>query len=77
MELKLVGVVDDFISCVFNRSYSGIGEWQIVIANGSPNVKRFRQARFIKLSDGVCGLIHQTATTISNEDDTTTFSGIE
>lgn len=77
MALKLIGVVDDFISCVFTRSYSGIGGWQIVLENNSPNVARMRQARFIKLYSGVCGLINQTATVISNDDNTTTFTGVE
>ncbi len=60
----LSGVVDDFISCAFTRSYSGIGEWQIVISNYSIGAPILRNAHFIKITDGVCGIVNTSSIVI-------------
>ena len=73
----LSGVVDDFISCAFTRSYSGIGEWQIVISNYSIGAPILRNAHFIKITDGVCGIVNTSSIVIDQEDATTTITGIE
>lgn len=78
-ELDYLGIVDDFISCTFTRSFVGVGSWRVVISNHNPKLELFKQAQFIKLEDGCCGLINQQETVTNDEanGDTTAFSGEE
>ena len=55
--LNLLGVVDDFISFNFARSYSGIGVWQLVINGTSLNASRIKEMDFISLENDVAGLV--------------------
>lgn len=75
--LKLIGIVDDFQSFTFERSYSGIGEWQIVISGVSRSVSYLRQADFIKAGAGVAGLISKISEVKNETDNTITFNGVE
>ena len=73
----LTGVVEDFNSCVFQRSYYGIGEWKIEISNFSVGAELIRNADFIKLGDGVCGLVNSSSIIVSLDDNNTTIEGVE
>ena len=51
--LLFVGIVDDYSSFTFERSYSGIGEWQVVISGYSHNADYFAYADFIKAGEAL------------------------
>lgn len=78
-QLDYLGVIDDFISCTFTRSFAGLGNWSMVLANSNKKIPLLKEAQFIKLEDGCCGLINQSQTVINDEvdGDTTIFSGTE
>ena len=76
-KLNLLGVVDDFLSFNFNRSYSGIGEWQLVIDGSSLNATRIKGMDFISLADGVAGYVQRTEDIVENGVHTITYSGVE
>jgi hypothetical protein len=40
-QLDCLGFVDDFISCVFTRSWCGVGTFTIVMPNESRNLNIF------------------------------------
>ena len=75
--LKLIGIVDDFTSFTFERSYSNIGEWQIVISNYSNNAACLKKADFIKAGKGMSGLITKISQVKNDTDDTLTVVGVE
>jgi len=56
-KLNLLGVVDDFVSFNFTRSYSGIGEWQLVLNGSSLNASRIKGMDFISLGENVAGFV--------------------
>ena len=76
-ELEPIGFVDDFISCIFQRSWTGIGEWQIVMPKSSPHIKEFYDAQFIKLHPRAAGIINLAKVDINEQEQTVTFSGYE
>ena len=76
-ELEPIGFVDDFISCIFQRSWTGIGEWQIIMPKNSPHIKEFYEAQFIKLHPRAAGIINKTRVDINEQEQTVTFSGYE
>lgn len=71
------GVVDDYDSFTFERSYSGIGEWQIVISGYSKNAERLLQAQYIRAGNGVAGLITKHSEVRNETEYTITVNGIE
>lgn len=75
--LKLIGIVDDFTSFTFERSYSNVGEWQIVISNSSNNAACLKKADFIKAGKGMSGLITKVSQVKNDTDDTLTVVGVE
>lgn len=74
---QLSGVVDDFTSFTFERSYSGIGEWQIVIPSYKPNATLLKEADFIKCGKGIAGLITKINQVKNETEETLTVSGVE
>lgn len=76
-KLDVIGIVDEYISCIFTRSWTGVGEWQIVMPNDSNKTQLFREADFIKIHDKACGFIDQEETIVNNDNNTTTFVGKE
>lgn len=76
-KLDLIGIVEDFISMIFIRSWAGVGDWQIVMPTESPKTQLFREAQFIKIHDKACGFINQEETVVDDENNTTTFKGSE
>lgn len=76
-KLSLLGVVDDFISFNFTRSYSGIGEWQLVLDGSSLNAQRVKGMDFISLGEDKAGLVQHYENTIEDGKHTLTFSGVE
>ena len=75
--IQLVGIVDDYSSFTFERSYSGIGEWQVVISGYSHNADYFTRADFIKAGEGVAGLITKRTITHNETEYTITINGVE
>lgn len=75
--LLLLGVVDDYISFNFNRSYSGIGEWQLVLDGNTLNAQRVKGMSIISLSDGVAGYMKHYADVIEDGKHTITYTGVE
>lgn len=76
-KLNLLGVVDDFLSFNFNRSYSGVGEWQLVIDGSTLNATRVKGMNFISLADGVAGYVRHVEDIVEDGAHTITFSGVE
>lgn len=75
--IRFVGIVEDYTSFTFERSYSGIGEWQIVISGYSQNAQYLRIADFIQAGKGVCGLITKRTETRDGDNWELTFKGVE
>lgn len=76
-ELEPIGLVDDFISCIFKRSWAGIGEWQIVMPIQSPHIQEFNEAQFIRIHSRAAGVINKAKVEINEQAQTVTFSGYE
>lgn len=76
-KLNLLGVVDDFISFNFTRSYSGIGEWQLTLDGNSLNASRIKGMDFISLNNGVAGYVKHYEDIIQDGQHTITYSGVE
>ena len=72
--LIFVGIAEDYDSFSFERSYSGVGQFQIVISPYSMGAKYLLNADIIAVDAGVAGLI-TNKTEIKNE--TYTISGTE
>lgn len=75
--LSLLGVIDDFTSFNFTRSYSGIGEWQLVLDGSSLNAQRVKGMDFISIGEDKAGLVQHYEDTIEDGEHTLTFSGVE
>ena len=72
--LKLVGVVDDYESFTFERSYSSIGSWSLTISAFSKNVVYLRACDIISAGEGCAGLLTGE---VEVRNETYTFSGVE
>lgn len=75
--IALCGVVDDYTSFIFERSYSGIGEWQIVISGYSKNAEYLKAATYIKCGEGVAGIITKISENNTDGEYSLTFTGVE
>ena len=75
--LNLLGVVDDFISFNFTRSYSGIGEWQLVLDGSTLNAQRVKGMNFISLGKNVAGYVAKCEDNTTAGVNTVTFTGVE
>ncbi len=75
--LTLIGVVDDFVSFAFPRSYSNIGEWSLTLNAQSLNAMRVKRGDLISVSDGVAGLITQRSESLTRQGGIVTISGVE
>lgn len=71
------GIIDDFVSFVFNRSYSNIGEWTLVLNGNSLNTQRIKGMQIISLKDGVAGLVTKYEEANIDNEYTATYTGIE
>ena len=71
--MTMVGILDDFISFTFSRSYSGLGTWDLEVDGNSLNAQRITGMDFIAVSDGVAGLV----TRESRDGDILSFHGVE
>jgi hypothetical protein len=77
INLNILGIVDDFISFNFQRSYSNIGEWQLVLDANTLNAQRVKNMEVISLTDGVAGLVTQHEENKEENQHTITYIGIE
>lgn len=75
--LDLLGVVDDFVSFSFQRSFSGVGEFQLVINGNSLNAARVKEANVISVRNGVAGFISKVEEIHSEDSYQITFTGVE
>lgn len=75
--LELLGVVDDFVSFSFQRSYSGIGEFQLVLDGQSLNASRVKEANVIRVSAGVSGYISKVSETHTDGEYRIILTGVE
>lgn len=75
--LTLLAVVDDYESFSFQRSYSGIGTWQLVINSLTVNAERIAEVEFISAGNGVAGLVKQVKKNNAENNTTITLTGIE
>ncbi len=75
--LELLGVVDDFISFSFQRSYSGIGEWQLTLNADSLNAQRIKEMKYIRVSDKVAGYVAKHTEVNEDNTHTITYTGYE
>jgi len=70
------GIVDNYESLTFNRSYSGIGEWKMVISDLT-NIDAIKGSDFIGLDTGVAGLISTVKLDVGAEANQITVTGVE
>ena len=75
--LTKVGIIDDFISFSFQRSYSNIGEWTLVLKGDSLNTSRVKGMQIISLDDGIAGLVYKSEEIKTEEEYTITYTGYE
>jgi hypothetical protein len=71
------GIIDDFISFNFKRSYSNIGEWTLVLDGNSLNAQRVKGMQIISVSDGVAGLVYKCEESRNDNQYTITYTGVE
>ena len=69
--------VDDYVSFVFTRSYSGVGTWQMVLPLTSQNASMILDADVISYNDKCAGLITKITKTVSDSGETLTLIGME
>jgi len=75
--LELLGVVDDFISFSFQRSYSGIGSWQLTLNADSLNAQRIKDMKYIRVSEKVAGYVVKHVEKEEDNAHTITYTGYE
>ena len=52
-----VGMVDDFNSLTFQRSFSQVGNWQMVLPANSLSALQMQDADIIRIAPGVAGWV--------------------
>lgn len=75
--LSKLGIVDDFISFSFTRSYSNIGEWTLVLNGYSINAQRIKGTQIISVADGVAGLVYKCEEIKNDNEYSITYTGVE
>lgn len=73
----LSGIVDNFESFSFSRSYSGIGSFTLVLNGSLEQAKYLLASDIIRAGKGVCGLITHTSEARSDDGYTLTVTGQE
>ena len=68
------GIVEDYTSFSFERSYTGVGQWQLVISPYSNGVSYLANADIISMGNGIAGIITNKALI---KDESYTFTGTE
>lgn len=74
--LMLVGVVDDYQSFNFTRSYSECGEWQLTLNGSTKNAQLIKEMDYISMGNGVCGVVEQLESNVGSNN-TITYKGSE
>lgn len=77
VKIEFVGIVDDFTDFWFNRSYSGIGDWELHLSGKSNNIQYVEQANFIKFGDKKAGIISYVDKKRDGENYEVVISGVE
>lgn len=76
-KVELVGLVDDYESFIFSRSYAGVGEFSITISGFSNNIKRIEASDIIQIDNRCAGILTEKE---DNRDDgvfNITYKGVE
>ena len=73
----LVGVIDDYTSFTFLRSYSGVGDWTLVLSAQSPLADLIYDAAYIRVGPKRAGIITKIVDTWTAQEKTITVTGIE
>ena len=74
--LMLVGVVDDYQSFSFTRSYSECGEWQLTLNGSTKNAQLIKEMDYISMDNGICGIVEQLESNVGSNN-TITYKGSE
>ena len=74
--LVLVGVIDDYQSFSFTRTYSDCGEWQLTLNGDTKNAKLVKGMNYISMNNGVCGVVEQLENNVGSNN-ITTYKGSE
>jgi hypothetical protein len=76
--LSQLGIVDDFLSFSFSRSYSNIGEWTLVLDGNSLNAQRIKGTQIISVADGVAGLVYKCEENVAETGEySVVYTGVE
>ena len=75
--LTLLAVIDDFESFSFERSYSGIGSWQLTLDGTTLNAERIAGMDYIAMGSGVAGLVSKIKTENVDDRKVMTITGVE
>ena len=75
--IELVGIIDTYESFTFERNYSGIGEWKLVVSGYSKNSDAIKESNIIWVNRGVCGIITKNSIERNESANTYTVSGLE
>ena len=74
---RWMGVCDDYMSLSYTRSWSDIGEWELMLKTLSPNTAAVLQADFIHFGAGRAGIICRDTLALSNDGDVITVAGLQ
>ena len=74
--LVLVGVIDDYQSFSFTRTYSDCGEWQLTLNGDTKNAKLVKGMNYISMNNGVCGVVEQLENNVGSNN-IITYKGSE
>lgn len=77
-DCQLIGIIEDFVNMRFNRSWTGVGDWEFLIdGTSTTEVGVITSATYIKMGDGQCGIITQITERKDENEYDYTISGLE
>lgn len=77
-DLNLIGLIEEFTSSSFTRSFAGIGEFELIVdAANTLEIETLKQASFLKYEDDVCGLIRSIQDSLNESSHEFTIRGVE
>lgn len=72
-----LAVIDDYYSFSFVRSFTGIGQWQLVLNADTPNASKVEQMDFISVDSGIAGMVTKVEKYHKDEENRVVYTGIE
>lgn len=77
-QCQLLGLIEDFVHFRFTESYTGVGDWEILIDGTSEQeIGVITNATYIKAGDGRCGIVSQITEKKDNTEYNYNISGTE